>query len=702
MSLTYVARRLNSPQVDRAVLPFREVEASVRRSLVLIAALAWAGFWSQRPGTSILIDEAVRIVPWLLGMTLLNSGWALFLRFSKLRHADWPDAVGAVSVFAGVAICLHVSWNLMLPFVAVLPLAAISTGARFSRSAFVLAVIASAAIVFFAAPSGYWGSRPAVAMLAMGLIAGLPFTAYRLMAGLREISEQAIIARDAQTRFVASVSHELRTPLSAITTAAKLFDASQLDDSNRGLIRAITTNGATLAQRIDDVLDVAAISAGQMQLVSSVFSLRRLMRTVNEIVLPSAMAKSIHLSLEVADDLPTLVGDPGRIEQVITNLAANAVKFTPAGGRVHLHARMIGSADGSATVFITVSDNGVGIPDELKATVFQPFMQASAGMTKRHPGVGLGLHIVRTLSDYMSGQLEVRDNPGGGTVFAWRLTLPMARADAPPEPTGTLREQLETHRSRSRSLRVLVVDDTASNRDIIGLLLQRLGHTPVMAEDGYVALPAIRAKDFDLILLDLSMPGISGLEVLRELRVSPGLDLLPPIAVVSAITDAETISQANQLGAFAYLKKPLNTDQLIHLLEEVSDHQPAKAKPAEALSPLEIMRALAEPAAVTAFIRSVIDDLQTYDQQIDTLLQHGPMDDIPPVVHRLKNSILSYAPPGAASVCEAFTNEVRSGRDVRLPRSALKALVATTISELMAQPEYSAPKADEPQVLEGT
>lgn len=260
------------------------------------------------------------------------------------------------------------------------------------------------------------------------------------------------------------------------------------------------------------------------------------------------------------------MGDEGRIEQVISNLVINAIKFTPAGGTVDLliDATLVQER---WSIAVTVTDTGIGVPDDQKAYIFTPFTQLSTGFSRAEGGVGLGLYIALSVSDAMGGSLTVSDNPTGGSIFRWIFELPGAAAGS---NTLALRDALARHAQSVPSLHCLVFEDMDTNRLVIGNLLTRAGHRVSFQVDGTDTVQRIREAAPDLVFLDLHMPGTSGWDALREAR--DAMSALPPIIVLTADTRTDSMRDASAAGVAGYLPKPINAHELLALLAQHASH----------------------------------------------------------------------------------------------------------------------------------
>lgn len=689
--------------MERAVAPFTERYASVRRVILMGVALAWAVFWAGRvmPPPDRLPEEAAAALPWVGALLAMSVMWMVYVRKPALAGAEWPDAAGTVGDFLGIGIMLAVAFNLMLPFVIFLPLTCITIGARYDRRAFIAGLIAAVLILGFAgeyAIDGYWTKRPAVAMLAVALIVGMPLTVNRLLTSLREISEEAIKARDTQSRFLAVMSHELRTPLHSIVSATGLIDPMHMRPDERPLLTLVKQNAAVLMSRVDDVLDVAAIDGGSFQLNTGPFEVRSMLDTVRSVIQSMVHAKEVEFDVQVHPTVPqVLIGDARRIEQVLCNLASNAVKYTPRGGSVRVDIGVDQTHDGNVTLRIDVADTGIGIADADKARIFEAFTQVSEGEARAHDGVGLGLHIVRVVSERMGGRLDVASRPGGGTVFTWTLNLPIAGPGLRVSETLEMLELIRRHRLATTARSCLVIDDTPSNLDIMRRILALAGHQVLTASSGEDGLKVLRSTPIDVAFLDIHMPGMSGWDVLREHRQGRGGSQATRIVILSAVTDDESRERAFREGASGYLRKPLDTKALLDGLASIGPmaRQAPSLLPAPPVvettttkSHVDVMRSIASQADVAVYLHACVDELRETLDDLRKAYAGRDFAEIYAHTHRLKNVFLNGSFTEEATLCTAVMRGAEAHEDNAESIERLANLTEKVILALSREPEF--------------
>ncbi|TCS98097.1 signal transduction histidine kinase [Tepidimonas ignava] len=408
-----------------------------------------------------------------------------------------------------------------------------------------------------------------------------------LNAALVRARDAAEAASRAKSQFLANMSHELRTPFNGLLGMLAMLDDSPLDATQRDHLRTAQASAEHLLQLLNDILDLSALDAGQMRIQPEPVDMAALVDDVHRWLRPQAQRKglALHVALDGLDAAPaTVLADPTRVRQILLNLVGNAIKFTERG-EVALRVRAEPLDDGRIRWHATVRDTGIGIDPATQARLFQRFQQADPSITRRYGGSGLGLDISRSLARLMGGDITLHSVPGQGSTFEatwvtepappgatasgfaptrpgeWRTDVatppPPAPVDAPAPP-----DSVPCTAGQGSGACVLVAEDHPINRRVVGLLLTKLGHHATFADDGVQAVELARTRDFDLILMDLHMPELDGLQATERIRALPGARGRVPIIALTADVMDDAQTRARAAGMDGFLAKPVQPAQL--------------------------------------------------------------------------------------------------------------------------------------------
>lgn len=510
----------------------------------------------------------------LVGLLLLS---AIARNPAQSNTRRW---IGMLLDYSMMAATMYFLGEVATPIYVVLLWVTIGNGMRYGRN-FLFAAIACAALSFLTVinTTAFWQAH---SFLSWGLLVGLiaiPLYLASLVTAFTRAVEEARNANAAKSRFLATMSHELRSPLNGIIGMSELLSAMKLSAEQRECADVIQTSAQTLAMLVEDVLDISAIEAGKLKRQDSDINLHELISRLRTMLLPLALAKNIKLDVTLPGALPAMVkGDGGHLLQVLMNLLHNAIKFTERG---NVHLRVVEqsrTADKIALRF-SVIDTGIGIPEIQREKIFQAFEQLDSGPARRYGGTGLGTTIAKTLTELMGGTISFERNPGGGSHFWVDLEFDLLEQGHNSQDTIASSAQAEKviafddpfirHRARIRGLKILVADDIAANRIVLQRLLERAGHTVYLADDGESALDQLSEASFDIAFVDLHMPGVSGLDVIRQARVM--LSGLPAMPIIALSADAMTasIAEAEKAGASLFLTKPVVVNKLLDTIVDL-------------------------------------------------------------------------------------------------------------------------------------
>jgi len=367
----------------------------------------------------------------------------------------------------------------------------------------------------------------------------------------------------AKSEFLANMSHEIRTPLNGIVGMLQLLGRTCLDSEQKECVFTAIRSSQRLTQLLTDILDISRIEAGKAELALTEFHFADLRDSVYDLFAMPAKAKGLELSFEIDETIPShVIGDEGRLWQILFNLVGNAIKFTPRGSIRICARRMSWGKD--MTVQLSVTDTGLGIPRERHDDIFNAFTQVDGSAVRTFGGVGLGLAIVKRLVAMQGGRIDVQSEPGLGTTMSVSIPLWPGRSVCRPS------EELPVPEVRGK--RILVVEDDNINQLALTKMLQKLGHVSVLVENGQKALDALTRERFDCVLMDIQMPVMDGMEATRLIRAAalPGVPADIPVIALTGHAMSGDRERFMEGGMTAYLSKPVDMDCLARLIAHVT------------------------------------------------------------------------------------------------------------------------------------
>lgn len=583
-----------------------EHEQAMIRLLVLGAATAYAlgvTAFSNWSGTA--INPSVPfLVEFIVGLGLLTS-IVISPRVSNTRRV-----MGMLVDYSMMAIAMVMFGESMAPVFVVILWVTVGNGLRygvhFLHTAVVFGVVAFSIVL---AMTPYWHQN---IMLGLGLLVGLaaiPMYLNSLLRALTKARDEARNANAAKSRFIANMSHEFRTPLNGLVGMSQVLVTTPLNAEQRECAQVIDASVQTLLSLVDDVLDISAIEAGKLRRTDVDFRVVDLLHGIELILQPLAAQKGLELKVKVDNGVPTaLKGDRDHLRQILLNLATNAVKFTE-DGVVRIDVGPVDDASASEPrLRFSVRDTGIGIAVADQRRVFQAFEQVENGLARRFGGTGLGTTIAKALTELLGGTIDFKSNLGVGSHFWIDIPYVVASDSVEPEMVSLPSDNVIAfdgpfvrHRQRTKHLNLLIADDQPTNLMVLRRILGKAAHQVRSASSGEEVLAAIEQESFDAVILDLHMPGMSGIDVIKQARFMEAGRSSTPIIVLSADATAEMASECERVGAFAYLTKPISVNRLLDVLADIS-RRPGNQQHAEP----ELEDAADDQVVVE---RSVLDEL---------------------------------------------------------------------------------------------
>ncbi|MBO1074481.1 ATP-binding protein [Roseomonas marmotae] len=518
----------------------------------------------------------------------------------------------------------------------------------------------------------------------------------RTIDDLAAARDAAAAAGEAKSQFLARMSHELRTPLNSILGFAQvLLNDPRVTADQKEQLQTLHDAARHLLDLVNGLLDLSKIAAGRLEIRPAPTELRPLLERCVTLMGPEIVRKqqSFHMDVEIGTPEAVLV-DPMRLRQLLLNLLSNAVKFTPERGEIWLRA---GPLQNDKGLRLEVQDSGPGVPPDKQHMLFQDFVQLAAPTTGNDvgTGTGLGLAIASQLAALMDGRIGYDSPPEGGALF-W-VELPLPEAELPwPAKSGAPGKELEPQPAslppplpaRVTPLRVLVVDDVAANRLVARAMLTSAGHHVTLVEDGAAALAAVQAEDFDLVLMDLQMPVMDGLESTRRIRQLPPPRNQVPIVAVTASVLPEQVAACTAAGMNAHLSKPIDRENLLRVVIEFGGAAASSASAAAVLAPALDMAAFEAltrdlGAAAPAVMAEFVVELRRGAETLAAMNSTTDAAQLRALVHRLAGVSRTLGATRLVRALEALNRSVIAGDHVEDTLEQARTALQDTLPEIL-------------------
>jgi len=581
-------------------------QAIVRLVIAAVILIYMLGVWSA-PVDADNAHGLVLASRVIFAETLLGFGLVVAI-FVNPKPNNIRRIIGMLADYGTLAAMMSLYDRALAPLFVVYLWVTIGNGLRFGPRFLWGAIgLAAASFLFVITNSDYWSDN---APLAWGLLLGLvaiPAYLSSLLRALTSARDDARRANVAKSRFLANMSHEFRTPLNGIAGMSELLVTTKLSPEQRECAEVIQTSSRALLGLIEDVLDISAIEAGKVKRVDTEFSLDQLLRGIQIMLQPTATRKKLEFTMNVAESVPaSYVGDAGHLRQILTNLLSNAIKFTERGS-VSMDVSVLQRNESKATIRFSVKDTGIGISEEAQARIFGAFEQADSSQSRRFGGTGLGTTIAKALVERMGGNIALESKEGQGSHFWVDVPLRVPESAQAMKPSAlnviAFDDPFVRHRARIKPMRILIGDDQPANLLVLRRILEKAGHTVVEANNGEEVLDAVEVETFDAVIIDLHMPKLNGMEVIKQARFMEAGRERTPFIVLSADATSETIRDSQQAGARSFLSKPVAVPSLLDTLAEIAsgEAQPQTQTPSA--------QTASQPPAAEIISQAVIEEL---------------------------------------------------------------------------------------------